>query len=225
MSDGQGEDFSADGFEKRVRHRFRRRADIMAALSGDDMLNPQYSEALKARELRQAAVLIPIIDRGPEATVLLTQRTEHLPSHKGQIAFPGGKIEEGETPIEAALREAHEEVGLDPADVRVLGAFGDYRSGSGFSVVPVVGIVKSEMSLSINHEEVSDIFEVPLGFLMNQDSHAIESMTLSGRERFFYAMPWQDDSVEPPLERRIWGLTAGIIRTVQERLYEGRHAD
>lgn len=225
MTTNLREDFSAASFERRVRQRFSRRADIMAALSGDDALNPQYADALAARELRHAAVLIPVIDRQPEATVLLTQRTEHLPSHKGQIAFPGGKIEPGETPVEAAMREAHEEVGLDPDEVRVLGAFGDYRSGSGFRVVPVVAIVKSTMSLTINKDEVSDVFEVPLSFLMSQESHAIESMTLGGTERFFYSMPWTDDSVEPPQERRIWGLTAGIIRTVQERLYEGRYAD
>ena len=211
--------YSAQAFRERVLERFESRANIMAAVSGDGMLNEGFDAMVTKRDLRDAAVLIPVIDRGGEATVLLTLRTDHLPSHKGQIAFPGGKLEEGETPVQAALREAEEEVGLHADQVEVLGTFGNYLSGSGYRVFPVVAMVKGEVELTLCDEEVAEAFEVPLSFLMDQNSHKVESLTWKDKERFFYAMPYQDETSVPPQERRIWGLTAGIIRTVQERLY------
>ena len=211
--------FSADAFRQRVTERFTSRADVMAAMASDGKLNPDYLEQVKTCTFRDAAVLIPVIDRGGEATVLLTQRTEHLSSHSGQVAFPGGKIDEGEAPIEAALREAEEEVGLAGDQIEVLGAFGDYYSGSGYKIVPVVGMVSPDAQLSLNENEVAAAFEVPLSFLMNEDNHGIESRTFKGNERHFYAMPWQDEAVSPSVERRIWGVTAGIIQMMHERLY------
>ena len=211
--------YTAAAFRERVLERFRSRADVLAAVGGDFVLNPHYGKFLTERKLRKAAVLIPIIERDGQANVLLTQRTEHLSSHSGQIAFPGGKIDEGESNEQAALREANEEVGLNPADVEILGTFGNYYSGSGYSVAPVVGMVKGIPELTINENEVADVFEVPLSFLMDSTNHIRESRIWREKEITYYTMPYQDTSIDPPVERRIWGLTAGIIRQVQDRLY------
>lgn len=211
--------YSAQAFEKRVVERFSSRADVLAAVAGDQVLNPDHHMIVKEKTFKAAAVLVPVIDRGGQANILLTQRTEHLSSHSGQVAFPGGKIDHGESPEQAALREAHEEVGLEPSAIDILGTFGTYYSGSGYSISPVVGMVRGEPKLTINEDEVADIFEVPLSFLMDPDNHKRESRFWDKREVFFYAMPFADHSVSPPVERRIWGVTAGIIRTIQERLY------
>ena len=209
--------FTADAFRARVLHRFTRRADVIAATGGDNALNPRFEKDLAERTFRDAAVMIPVIDRGDHATVLLTQRTDHLSTHKGQIAFPGGKMDAGETAIDAAVRETGEEVGIAADDLDVLGVFGDYLSGSGFRIAPVVAMVRSGFSLDLNENEVAAAFEVPLSFLMTAENHQIESLEWKNIERYFYAMPWQDD--EAGVERRIWGVTAGIIRMVHERLY------
>ena len=213
--------YGAEAFRARVLERFRSRADVLEALGGDHRLNPYFAETLNEREFKPAAVLIPVIEREGRATVLLTRRTDHLSSHSGQIAFPGGKIDPGETPEFAALREAQEEVGLDPDRVELLGTFGTYYSGSGYCVSPVVGMVRGTPELTINKDEVADIFETPLAFLMDQKSHQVESRTWNKREIQYFTMPYTDEAVDPPVERRIWGLTAGIIRMVQERLYGG----
>ncbi|MEE9314884.1 MAG: CoA pyrophosphatase [Rhizobiaceae bacterium] len=211
--------YSSSAFRERVLERFQSRADVLAAVGGDHILNPHYGEELTSKTFKEAAVLIPIIDRDGEAFVLLTQRTEHLSSHSGQVAFPGGKIDEGESNEQAALREAHEEVGLNPADVEVLGTFGTYFSGSGYSVAPVVGMVRGIPKLNISEDEVADVFEVPLSFLMNDANHIPETREWKNKEITYYTMPYKDENLDPPVERRIWGLTAGIIHMVQERLY------
>ena len=211
--------YSVSAFEERVLERFASRADVLAAVGGDQALNPQHPMMQEERVFKSAAVLIPVINRNGQATILLTQRTEHLSSHSGQVAFPGGKIDPGETPQQAALREADEEVGLDSAQVDVIGTFGTYYSGSGYSISPVIGMVRGEPVLALNHDEVAASFEVPLSFLMDQKNHNRESRTWQDKEVFYYVMPYADDAVEPPVERRIWGVTAGIIRMVQERLY------
>ena len=213
--------YSVAAFRQRVEERFESRADVMAAVGGDHALNPDFGPSIGGREFRDAAVLIPIVDRGGHAHILLTQRTEHLSSHSGQVAFPGGKIDAGESAEEAALREAHEEVGLEREDIEVLGTFGTYYSGSGFSIAPVVGLVGGDPKLAINDNEVAAAFEVPLVWLMDRDRYNIESRTWEKKERFFYTMSYMDRSIDPPVERRIWGVTAGIIRMVQERLYGG----
>jgi 8-oxo-dGTP pyrophosphatase MutT (NUDIX family) len=211
--------FTADEFRERVAHRFEMRAQQLAETAGDHALNPDYAEHVKTREFKDAAILFALVEGEPHPTVLLTQRSDKLNNHSGQIAFPGGRIDEGETPIEAALREADEEVGLPASSVEVLGAMGPYFSGSGYKIHPVVGVVRDLPELTINEAEVADVFHVPLAFLMDQASHEIESRFFKGNERFFYAMPYRDTAVAPAVERRIWGVTAGIIRVIQERLY------
>ena len=162
--------------------------------------------------LRDAAVLIPIVDQGEEATVILTKRTEKLRRHSGQIAFPGGAIDPDDpSPEFAALRETEEEIGLSPDFIEVVGRMPDYVSGSGFRIAPVLAVVNPGFILTINEDEVDDAFEVPLGFLMNPANHNRESRIWQNRERFYYTMPFG--------ERYIWGVTAGIIRTLYERLY------
>lgn len=179
---------------------------------GDHRLNPDLSEMILGEQLRDAAVLIAAVDRGADSTLLLTKRNERLRAHSGQIAFPGGGIDAGDGSAEAAaLRETQEEVGLDPASVELVGRMPDYITGSGYRVAPVLGIVRPPLGLSLNSDEVEAVFEVPLRFLMDPANHGRESRVWQERERFFYVMPWQD--------RRIWGITAGIIRTLYERLY------
>jgi 8-oxo-dGTP pyrophosphatase MutT (NUDIX family) len=160
--------------------------------------------------IRPAAVLVPVVARD-EATLLLTERSRDLAVHAGQIAFPGGRIETGETPLEAALREAHEEIGLASALVSPIGRLAPYLTGTGFRVIPVVALVDPGYGLTLNRFEVEAAFEVPLGFLMNPANHELRSRELRGRMRRFYAMPWQG--------REIWGATAGMIRSLYERVY------
>lgn len=182
---------------------------------GDHALNPGYLET-DDETLKDASVLFGIIDRKEGASVLLTKRTETLSSHKGQIALPGGKIDPTDNSAEsAALREAHEEVGIEPEFVTVLGSLGEYKSGSGYRVVPVVGIINPAFVLKINEFEVAEAFEVPLGFLMNASNHQVGSAYWNENERFFYKMPFGEGKHAKP----IWGLTAGIIRMIYDRVY------
>ena len=213
--------YSVEAFEARVLERFASRADILEATGGDQTLNPNHPMMIEGRQFKPAAVLIPVINRDGNSTILLTQRNERLAAHSGQIALPGGKIDEDETPVQAALREAQEEVGLDPNMVDALGTFGPYYSGSGYRVSPVVGMVRGEPELTINHDEVAAVFEVPLSFLMDQKNHNRESRIFKETEVFYYTMPYTVEGSDPPHEWYIWGLTAGIIRMVQERLYGG----
>ena len=161
---------------------------------------------------RLAAVLVAVAQRDGEATVLLTRRATHLASHAGQIAFPGGKMEENDaTVVDTALREAREETGLEPELVTPVGRLDTYHTGSGFRIVPVLGVLSPGFSLAPDPSEVAEIFEVPLRFLMTVANHRRHSMEWQGRQRFFYAMPYG--------ERYIWGATAGILRVMYERLY------
>lgn len=176
-------------------------------------LNPEMRPA-RARELKQAAVLIPIIARETGPTVLLTRRADTLNSHTGQVAFPGGRLDPGETVVEAALREADEEVGLDPGRVHVLGLSDCYETGSRFCVTPVVGVVRPPLDLTLSPDEVAEAFETPWDFLMNTANYRQDSMVWNGAERWFWAMPWDDAGTE----RYIWGATAGMIRSLQQKL-------
>ena len=164
------------------------------------------------KPLRRAAVLVAIVAR-PTPTILLTQRTEHLPSHAGQIAFPGGKLEPGDADdaIAAALREAHEEIGLERRFVEPIGYLDALRTHTGFHVDPVVAIVRPGFELALDASEVADAFEVPLGFLMNPANHQIQSRLRDGRQRRFYVMPYG--------ERYIWGATAAVLKNLQLRLF------
>jgi 8-oxo-dGTP pyrophosphatase MutT (NUDIX family) len=196
---------------------FRRRAERRNALAhdddyGDHGINPEIRHLIVRDGLRDAAVLIPVVDHSDGATVILTKRTEKLRSHSGQIAFPGGSIDAADrSPEEAALRETEEEIGLDRSFVEVIGRLPDYVSGSGFRVAPVLGIVRPGFLLTVNEDEVDDVFEVPLSFIMDAANHSRESREWQGHIRHFYTMPYGD--------RYIWGLTAGIIRMLYERLY------
>jgi len=197
---------------------FRRRAQQLTAHNddgdfyGDHALNPGTQHLIVREGLRPAAVLIPVIDHPGEATVLLTKRTEKLRRHSGQVAFPGGRIDpEDVSPEAAALREADEEVGLKATDVEIIGRMPDYFAGSGFRIAPVLSIVKPGFTLKINPDEVDDAFEVPLSFLMNVANHRLDSRMWQDIERHFYTMPYG--------EKYIWGVTAGIIRALHDRLY------
>jgi 8-oxo-dGTP pyrophosphatase MutT (NUDIX family) len=175
-------------------------------------LNPELSpEAFAAEKLQPAAVLVPVVSRG-ELTVLLTQRTESLPRHAGQIAFPGGRMEPGDAdPIATALREAEEEIGLKPRFVEPLGYLDTYRTGTGYRIFPVVALVRDGFHLQLDPREVVDAFEVPLPFLMDERNHRLHSRSWRGAERRFHAMPFE--------QRYIWGATAGIMKNMHQRLF------
>jgi 8-oxo-dGTP pyrophosphatase MutT (NUDIX family) len=160
-------------------------------------------------QLRRAAVLVPLIDRPEGLSVLLTRRTEHLSDHAGQIAFPGGRTEEGDSsPIETALREAEEEIGLQRRHVAIVGVLPDYVTSSAYRVAPVIALVQPPFVLAPDANEVAAVFEVPLAFLMDGMHHQRMSFTLPDGQgkRFFYAMPYQDFF--------IWGATAGMLRNL-----------
>jgi 8-oxo-dGTP pyrophosphatase MutT (NUDIX family) len=180
---------------------------------GDHRFNPGHPRlTLRDGPLRAAAVLIPVVDRGPEATLLLTKRAETLRNHTGQVAFPGGRIDPVDpTPEAAALREANEEVGLEAGFVDVVGRMPDYISGSGYRIAPVLSVVRPGFQLRLNPAEVDAAFEVPLSFLMDPANHRRDSRLWQDLEWVFYEMPYDGN--------RIWGVTAGIIRTLYERLY------
>lgn len=178
---------------------------------GDHDLNPDLATELADAPMRAAAVLVGIVAR-PTLTVLLTQRTDHLPTHAGQVSFPGGKVEKSDrTPIETALREAEEEIGLVPSVVEPLGFLDSYRTGTGFHIMPVVALVRPEFTLKLDPTEVADAFEVPFDFLMDPANHRRQSRIWKGRERHYYAMPFG--------ERYIWGATAGMLKNMHERLF------
>jgi 8-oxo-dGTP pyrophosphatase MutT (NUDIX family) len=159
---------------------------------------------------RAAAVLIPITNRD-EPGVILTTRPDFLRSHAGQVAFPGGKVDDSDADeIAAALREAHEELAIPPHKVRVVGTTDVYYSGSGYRITPVVGIIPPDLDLIANPQEVEDWFEVPLSFLIDPANAVQKSANWNGFDRSYYDMNWQG--------RRIWGVTAGIIANFVRRL-------
>lgn len=163
------------------------------------------------KPLTPAAVLFPIVLRDDGHTVLLTQRTAHLRDHAGQISFPGGRVEEQDlTPVETALRETEEEIGLSRECVEIVGFLPEYRTGTGFRVTPVVAIVRPPFDLQPDPFEVAEIFEVPLAFLIDPANHQQHSLHYRGALRNYFAMPYG--------EYFIWGATAGMIRSLSERL-------
>lgn len=165
-------------------------------------------------ELRAAAVLVPLVDRAGVLSVLLTQRTEDMPSHAGQIAFPGGR-KQAEDPnlVVTALRETEEEVGIDRSFVDVVGPIDTYVTRTGYAVTPIIGFVRPAFTLRPDPREVADIFEVPLDFFLDPANHHVHSRTWQGRERRYYAMPYG--------ERYVWGATAGMIKNLYHILAEG----
>ncbi len=177
-------------------------------LHGDHELNPGLAPR---RGLRRAAVLVPIVDRRPNASILFTRRTDHLVHHAGQISFPGGGIEPGDGDAEAAaLRETEEEVGLDRDGVRVIGRLDDYATRTGFLVTPVVALVDVPFAIDPDAGEVASVFEVPLAFLLEAGNYHRHSRTFDGVERFFHAVQYA--------EHYIWGATAGILIDLRDAL-------
>lgn len=153
---------------------------------------------------KPAAVLVPIIERPDELTVLLTKRTDHLHDHAGQISFPGGRMEDDDPhPEAAALRESLEEIGLDARHVELVGRLDQYHTVTGYEVTPVVGLVRPPFDLVPDDFEVADIFEVPLSFIVNRRNHERHSRMLRGQERAYYVLPYQN--------RYIWGATAAML--------------
>ncbi|TIO07001.1 CoA pyrophosphatase [Mesorhizobium sp.] len=200
--------FSAEDFRARV----AAQPLAHAADDGDHRFNPGHPRLKPAKALRDAAVLIPVVDHGRDATVLLTKRAEKLRNHSGQVAFPGGTIDPTDpSPEAAALRETFEEIGLGQDRIEIIGRMPDYASGSGYRIAPVLGIVRPGFSLALNSDEVDAAFEVPLRFLMDPANHGRDSRMWNDLEWVFYEMPYGG--------QRIWGVTAGIIRTLYERLY------
>jgi 8-oxo-dGTP pyrophosphatase MutT (NUDIX family) len=166
----------------------------------------------EARHLTPAAVLVPIVEREDGPTVLLTRRADAMRKHSGQVAFPGGRCDPGETPWAAALREAEEEVGLDPARVSLVGLSSPYETVTGYQITPVVAFVAPPIELTPNPLEVADIFEPPFAWLMDPANTERRFYDRDdGVRRYFYAMPWN--------ERFIWGATAGMLRALRERLF------
>ena len=172
---------------------------------------PRFNERAPAH----ASVLVALVERD-ELTVLLTQRTDHLYDHPGQVSFAGGRVESTDADAAAtALREAHEEIGLEAPFVDVLGAMPTYTTGTGFIVTPIVALVRPGFTVSRDPFEVADVFEVPLSFLMNPANHRRHAVDVNGARREFLSMPWDgvDDQGQP---RRyfIWGATAAMLRNL-----------
>ena len=159
-----------------------------------------------------AAVLVPLVEHDDGMTVLLTQRTDHLAHHPGQISFPGGRLEEadGGDHVIAALRETEEEVGLSRERVTLLGRLDTYITGTGFAITPVVGVVEPPFAVSPDPFEVAEVFDVPLQFLLDPENHKLNRVVVEGRHRPFWSMTWE--------QRVIWGATAGILVNLSEVL-------
>ena len=216
---GEAPHFTGREFMARARQRLT--LDVPAALDdltatavrGDLDLDDELWKKAGVQATRPAAVLVPIVERA-EPMVLLTLRTPELKSHSGQIAFPGGKIDAADaSPLDAALREAEEEIGLDRKLIDPIGYLDLYLTFSGFRILPTVARVSPGYHLTINPAEVVEAFEVPMKFLMQPDNHKRHSrIWKEGIERHYYAMPFG--------ERYIWGITAGILRNLYERIYE-----
>lgn len=163
--------------------------------------------------LRPASVLIPIIMRAEELTVLFTRRTAHLRHHSGQISFPGGRAEpQDPNPESTALRETAEEIGLDSRHVEVVGRLGEYHTGTGYRITPVIGLVTPPFEVSPDTYEVDEIFEVPFSFLLDPENHLLQSREIRGEVRSFFAIPYG--------RHYIWGATAGLLVNLYRHLAE-----
>lgn len=182
-----------------------------ATVQTDYDMNP-WIPVDPAAPLTPAAVLVGLVERDAGLTVILTRRSDTLRTHSGQVALPGGRRDLGETAWQTALREAEEEVGLDPAYVDLVGLMTPYRTGTNYVITPVVGFVRPGFTLTPNPHEVADIFETPFGFLMDPSNYEErELQTADGVTRRFYAATHED--------RYIWGVTAYLLRSLYERLY------
>ncbi len=195
-------------FRRRFARAGKRSAPPAVTLYGDE--GPRPDAAL----LKPAAVLVPVVARAAEPTVLLTRRAAHLRDHSGQVSFPGGRVQaEDASPEATALREASEEIGLDPARVELLGCMPEYLTRTGFRITPVVGIVALPFELRANASEVDEIFEVPLAFLLDPANRQRQSREWEGATRWFYAISYRG--------HYIWGATAGMLVNLSRHLSQG----
>lgn len=200
---------SEDLLERLDRYLTPSKAYENVSTGGDiDLLGPE-----PRKPLRDAGVMIGIVDRGcDDLNVVLTTRPKTMAQHAGQVAFPGGKVDpQDEGPIAAAFREAHEEVGMVPELVSLKGVGDYYITGTGFRILPVVGLLPPDFTAKPDPYEVEDVFETPLSFLMNPANHQRQSAQWGGKQRSYLAMPHNG--------KYIWGVTAGVIRALYERLY------
>lgn len=197
------------GSAQRIRALFE---EINPQLVGDRLFEDRWSDIRK-----DAAVLVPLIERPSGPAVILTVRSADMPSHAGQISFPGGKSHpEDRTAIDTALRETHEEIGVAPALIEVLGTLGVHKGGLGFSVTPVVGVLDPDAVFAPSPREVAEIFEVPLAFVADLRNHRTEARVHRGVSYNMFAAPYG--------RYHIWGLTAGILRTLAEALQDEARA-
>jgi 8-oxo-dGTP pyrophosphatase MutT (NUDIX family) len=188
-----------------LRSRFAERRTVEPFTSGDGHL------WRSDREIRPAAVLVPVVKREKELTVLFTRRTAHLHDHAGQISFPGGRAEPGDTgAAETAMRETEEEIGLSAGRVEVLGDLPQYVTVTGYRVTPVVGLVTPPLDLKPDDFEVAEVFEVPLAFLLDPANHQRNHVLFDGKERYYYAIPFR--------QYYIWGATAGMLMNLNSFL-------
>ena len=197
MTGETGSESASFPSEAWLRRRFAAPRDSGSVISGDGYL------LRTPGEIRPAAVLVPLVRRAAGLTVLFTRRTAHLHDHAGQISFPGGRAEPDESPAATALRETEEEIGLAAGQVEILGHLQDYVTVTGYRVTPVVGLVRPPLELKADDFEVAEIFEVPLGFLLDPANHQRNSVRHDGVQRHYYAMPYRG--------YYIWGATAGML--------------
>ena len=187
---------------------FGRLRDALAAPASEPLLEGDLAE-LRAEADTQAAVLAAVTNR-PAPGVILTVRREHLRTHAGQVAFPGGRVDPGEDAVAAAVREAHEEILLDPAAVEVVGTVEPYRTVTGYLVTPVIAVIRPDLPLQLHEHEVADWFEAPLDFILDPLNQHRRSALFQGATRHYYEIVWND--------RRIWGATAAMIVNLSRRL-------
>ena len=184
---------------------------LRASLAATPAQPPLAGDLVELRDLAgvPAAVLIAITDR-PEPGVILTVRREHMRTHAGQVAFPGGRIDPGEDAVAAAIREAHEELGLAPEAVEIVGEIEPYRTVTQYVVSPVIAVIPPDLPLEPHEHEVADWFEAPLAHLLDPANQQRRSALFQGRERHYYEIMWN--------EQRIWGATAAIVVNLSRRL-------
>jgi 8-oxo-dGTP pyrophosphatase MutT (NUDIX family) len=192
----------------RIVERLGKLPPLESLFTADDL---ERQKTIAARPMKAAAVLVLVVNHAQEPTIVFTQRTRHLADHAGQISFPGGRCcDEDCTAERTALREAEEEIGIDPARVEILGRLPEYHTSTGFNVTPLVGWIEPPVAFRPDPHEVEEVFEVPLAFLLDPGNHRYESAFYKGQMRRYWAMPYGD--------RFIWGATAGMLVTLQRVL-------